>query len=88
MDSCSLFGTRLIAYDTNPPPTADNDNLQVAASWQTPAEALQTIRSWKEQIRQELAADARLWDCPKHRLTREITLAMEKCALWHYYGIG
>lgn len=69
------------------PPPANNDNWGVASSWQTPAEALQWVRRRKLRLCRELSADARLWACHEHRLTRTIALAMEKCVLWHDYGI-
>ncbi len=72
---------------SDPLPTADNDNWGVAGNGQTPAEALQLIRRWKAQAKQELAADFSLRSCPEHRKTWDITLAMEKCALWIYYRV-
>ena len=68
-------------------PTADNDNWGVAGNGQTPAEALQMIRRWKAQAKRELEADFSLRSCPEHRKTWEITLAMEKCALWIYWKV-
>ncbi len=68
-------------------PTADNDNWGVAGNGQTPAEALQLIRRWKAQALRELEADFSLRSCPEHRKTWEITLAMEKCALWIYWKV-
>jgi hypothetical protein len=85
MDSLTVFGTRFIVGDADPPPNAHNENFGVASSWETPAEALQGVRSWRRRLGRELAADARLWACPKHRLKRTIWLAMERCALWQYY---
>lgn len=68
-------------------PAPDNDNWGVAGNGQTPAEALQLIRRWKAQAKRELAADFSLRSCPEHRKTWDITLAMEKCALWIYYRV-
>lgn len=82
-----FLGTRCLVGEAVSPPPADNDNWRMMPEWRTPAEALQKIRRWKEQIWQELAADDRLWACPEHRLTRKITFAMERCALWHFYGV-
>jgi len=87
MNIDTFFGTRAIIDDSNPPPTPDNDNWGVASPWQTPAEALQSIRRMKDEMRQELAADFTLRSCPEHRQIWECLLAAEKCALWHYYGV-
>jgi hypothetical protein len=86
-DIQECFGLRLLAGEAVSPPTPNNDNWRMMPDWRTPAEALQKIRRWKEQIGRDLAADDRLWACPEHRLTRKITLAMERCALWHFYGV-
>ena len=86
MDSLTLFGTRLIVGDL-PPATPDNNNWPLMEPGRTPAEFMQWVRREKDRLRRELAADPGLLACPDHRLTREITLAMEKCCLWHYYGV-
>mgnify|MGYP001024809386 CR=1 FL=1 len=85
----------MITYGDGPPqpgrfitPAAhDNDNWGVAGNGQTPAEALQMIRRWKAQAKRELADDFSLRSDPEHRKTWEITLAMEKCALWIYWKV-
>lgn len=87
MNKSELFGIRMVAGEGITPPVPDNDNWGVASSWQTPAEALQLIRRWKHRIRRELVSDPQLWRCPEHRLTRYIRYEMEKCALWHFYGV-
>ncbi len=87
MSFSDILGTRIILGGPDPMPPRDNDNRRLMHDWQTPAEILQWIRQRKRRLHQEVAADARLWTCPEHRLTRSITLAMEKCALWHYYGV-
>lgn len=87
MDSLSIFGTRVITGGTNAPPKPPNDNWRLMPDWRTPAEFLQRVRREKDRLRRELAADARLLTCPEHRRTWSIRLAMEKCCLWHYYGI-
>ena len=86
MESLDCLGVRLIVGETAPP-TPGNDNWGVCSDWQTPAEVMQWLRQRKGRLSRELAADARLWACPEHRLTRTITLAIEKCALWHHYGV-
>jgi hypothetical protein len=85
MDSREWFGVTLLAGGSNPP-GPDNDNWRLMEAWRTPAEFMQWVRLEKERLRQEIAEDLRLLACPEHRLTREITLAMEQCCLWHYYG--
>lgn len=83
----STFGPCFLSGDDLTPPVPDNDNWGVASSWETPAEALQNIRRMKARVRQELAADFTLRASPKHRQYWDILIAMEKCALWHYYGV-
>lgn len=68
-------------------PTPDNDNQGLAPPWRTPAEVLQMIRRWRQEMREELAADFKLRACPTHRRHWETLIEMEKCALWHYYGV-
>jgi hypothetical protein len=87
MECFTFFGTSFIAGELNAPPKPDNDNWRLMPEWRTPAEFLQLIRREKDRLRRELLADARLLTCPKHRRTWSIRLAMEKCCLWHYYGI-
>ncbi len=87
MDSWTIFGTRFITGDTDPVPTPDNNNWRLMEDWMTPAEFMQWVRREKERLRREVEADVRLLTCPKHRLTREIRLAMEKCWLSHFYGV-
>jgi hypothetical protein len=67
-------------------PTPHNDNCGVAGDWITVAEAIQLVKSWQRQSCRELVADPRLWACTKHRLTRNISYAIEKCARWVHYG--
>ena len=87
MKISSFFGTTLSASDITPLPTPDNDNLRLLSEGNTPAEFMQWARREKERLRRERVADERLLTCPEHRLTWDITLAMEKCCRWHYYGI-
>jgi hypothetical protein len=81
------YGVHILTGGTVSPPTPDNDNWGVASSWETPAEALQKVRRMKAEMRRELAADFRLRSCPTHRRHWETVAAMEKCALWQYYGV-
>jgi hypothetical protein len=81
------FGTYFVSGDANPPPVPDNDNWRLMDDWQTPAEFMQWVSQRKERLRREVQADERLLACPDHRLTWDIALAMEKCCLWHYYGL-
>ncbi len=64
-----------------------NDDWPVKAPWQTPAEAIQLIRRWKDEMRQELIADFALRSCPEHRHRWDLMHAMEKCVLWIHYRI-
>jgi hypothetical protein len=66
---------------------ADNTNWRLMPDWMTPAELTQWINRRKERLRRELAVDFRLRSCPEHRLTWEITLAMERCAMWQVHGV-
>jgi hypothetical protein len=86
METCNVLGTRFITGETNPP-KPDNDNWRLMHDWRTPAEFMQWVRQRKERLRREVQADERLLTCPDHRLTWDIALAMEKCCLWHYYGV-
>ena len=86
--ACFEYGkTRFVVDDSLSLPTPDNDNDGLAPPWQTPAEVLQQIRRMRDEMRRELAADFRLRTCPTHRRHWEILIEMEKCALWHYYGL-
>jgi hypothetical protein len=87
MDTLTLFGTRPIAGDIGPLPKPDNDNWRLMADWKTPAEFLQWLRRTRAEMRRELAADFSLRNCPTHRRHWETLDAMEKCCLWHYYGV-
>jgi hypothetical protein len=87
MKPCNVFDTILITGDDNPPPRPDNDNWHLMHDWRTPAEFLQWVRRRKERLRREVEADERLLACPEHRLTRDVATAMEKCCLWHYFGV-
>lgn len=82
-----LSGTRVLTGEAATPPRPANDNWGVASAWQTPAEALQMVRRMREKMRRELHADFRLRADPTHRRYWETLIEMEKCALWHYYGI-
>ena len=68
-----------------PPP--DNENLRLKADWMTAAEVMQWVRTEKERLSRELAADPRLWNCPEHWRTWDMTIGIEKLALWQCYGI-
>jgi hypothetical protein len=80
METLTLFGTRFITGDL-PLPRPDNTNWRLMEPERTPAEFMQWVRREKERLRRERAADPGLLACPEHRLTWEITLAMEKCCL-------
>ena len=86
METCTLFGTRLIVGLTNPPPP-HNDNRPLMEDWMTPAELFQWIRRTREEMRREMAADPSLLACPKHRQDWESLHALERCALWRYRGV-
>lgn len=85
METVTFFGTRFVG-GAAPLPTHDNDNWKLKEDWMTPAELLQWVRRTREEMRRELAADFSLRACPKHRRTWESLAAIERCALWHYYG--
>jgi hypothetical protein len=87
MAASEHFGIHCIVWDRNTQLVPDNDNWRLMPDWRTPAEFMQWIRQDKERMRRELAADFRLRSCPQHRLDWEILIAMEKCALWHCYGV-
>lgn len=86
MDILTFFGTRFIAGG-RPTRTPDNDNMRLMEPWMTPAELLQWIRRTRDEMRRELAADFSLRTCPRHRRTWESLEAIERCALWHFYGV-
>lgn len=65
-------------------PKPDNTNWKLKDDWMTPAEFTQWINRRKERLRRAMADDV---SNPQHRLTWEITLAMERCAQWHLYGV-
>ncbi len=73
-------------HDTTPPPP-DNDNWRLMEDWMTPAEFMQWLQRTREEMKRELAADSSLWNCTRHRRHWEALDAMEKCVLWHYYGV-
>jgi hypothetical protein len=87
MPALGFCGIQLSVGDSVTHPTPDNDNWGVASSWQTPAEALQMVRRMQVRARKQLQADSSLWQCPEHRRLRDVLTAMERCALWHYYGV-
>lgn len=64
----------------------DNDNWRLFSDWMTPAEFFQWIRRRKERLLRELAADFRLRSCPEHRLTWDVTIAMERCGRQRFHG--
>lgn len=88
MESCNVFGTRFITGSTFLPPRPDNNNWRLMDDWMTPAELMQWIRRTRNEMRQELAADFRLRNCPRHRRHWETLDAIEKCCLWHHYRAG
>jgi hypothetical protein len=87
MTSLELFGTCCIVGEGSIPPAHDNDNWRLMPDWRTPAEFMQWIRRDKERLRRKLAADFTLRSNPQYRLDWDILIAMEKCALWHCYGV-
>jgi hypothetical protein len=84
MQTCNVLGTHFTSGVAQPP---HNDNLRLMEDWMTPAEFMQWVRREQERLRRELEADPRLLTCPEHRLRREVKRAMERCCLWHYYGV-
>jgi hypothetical protein len=66
-------------------PTPDNNNWRILSEWETPAEFMQWVRQEKDRLRRELLAEPSLLTNPEHRRTLNVTLAMERCAIWHYY---
>jgi hypothetical protein len=85
MNQIDLIGIRITAGEAVSPPPADNTNWPLFPEWSTVEEFMQRNRRRKEQLSRDLADNPNLWECPEHRLTRKITLAMERCALWQYY---
>jgi hypothetical protein len=87
MTSDAHIGIRFATGEAFSTPTPDNNNWHLLSDWETPAEFMQWVRQEQERLRREIAADPRLLTCPEHRRKLDITLAMEKCALWHCYGV-
>ena len=87
MVSLTLFGTRILSGEANPPEPANENLLLLAGSNMTPAEAMQSARRRKQRLCKELANDARLFSCPEHRRTWNATLGIEKLVLSQCYGI-
>ena len=84
MTSFDYDKTRLTVDEPLTLPKPENDDFPVAAPWQTPAEAIQMIRRWIQEMRQELATDFTLRSCPEHRRKLDRMLAMEQCVRWHH----
>ena len=82
-----LFGTRFVSGEGLTPPVSANENLVLLPDWMTPAELIQRIRRTMDEMRRELAADFRLRSCPKHRQHWDELIAIERCTLWHCYGV-
>lgn len=87
MASAEYFGTRFMSDEAFASPTPDNTNWRLMPDWETPAEFMQWVRREKERLRREMAADPRLLTSPEHRREWDVRVAMEKCALLHYYGV-
>jgi len=81
------LGEMVTPFNALTPMQPDNDNWGVCSETKTPAEVMQWVRRRMARHCRELAANASLWHCPEHRLTRTITAAIEKCTLWHHYGV-
>jgi hypothetical protein len=87
MDCLNLFGTR-IGIGGMAPPSPDNENLELMAGCKlTPAEVMQWVQREKVRLSGEVARDARLWTCPKHRRDWDVTLGIEKLLLSQCFGI-
>lgn len=86
MESLTFFGTCFIAGSPNPP-RPDNENKLLMEPWMTPAEFMQWLRQTREDMRRELAADFSLRHRPEYQREWEVLNAMERCCLWHYYGV-
>jgi hypothetical protein len=80
-----LFRTSFVVKEASPSPHAANDNLFLMHEWRTPAELMQRIRRWRDELRRELAADFTLRACPKHRKRWDELNAMEACCRWHHF---
>jgi hypothetical protein len=88
MTTWEFCGSRFVFGEVvSPPPTPDNDNWRLMPDWKTPAEFLQWVRRTREEMRRELAADFSLRHCPTHRRHWDVLNAMERCCLWHRYGV-
>ncbi len=68
-------------------PAAANTNWRIKPDWMTPAEVMQVVRREKERLRRAVAADPGLVNSPKHRHEWAETLAFERCARWHLFGV-
>jgi hypothetical protein len=86
METVTFFGTRFLAGFPYPP-RPDNENKRLMETWMTPAEFMQWVRQTREAMRRELAADFSLRNSSQHRKDWEVLDAMERCCLWHYYGV-
>ena len=86
MDFLTFFGTGFISGYPSPP-RPDNENKRLMEPWMTPAEFMQWLRQTREEIRRELAADFSLRICPECRREWDVLNAMERCCLWHYFGV-
>lgn len=86
MPTLDLFGLRVALEEEKPLPEPDNDNWGTTSEEETPAEVLQWVRQRRKRHSRELIQNPGLWACVEHRLTRTITLAIEKCTRWHHYG--
>lgn len=82
MNPAPHIGVSIITGTECTPPAPDNENLFLSET-RTPAEALQVARRIKKEMSGELKADHRLWNCPKHRQTRELVRGLEQIALRH-----
>jgi hypothetical protein len=87
MDDVNIFGTRFITGGACLRPRPNNDNLRLMADWMTPAEFMQWVNRTREEMRRELSADFSLRNDPEHRRQWDVLHAMERCALWHCYGV-
>jgi hypothetical protein len=88
METLNVFGTTFTTSDHMPLPRPDNDNLELMTGCRyTPAELMQWIRRERKRLSGEVATDARLWTCPKHRRDWLVTLGLEQVTLWKCFGI-
>lgn len=81
------LGEMVTPFHALTPMKPDNNNWLMCSERETPAEVMQWVKQRQARLRRELAKDARLWNCPEHRLTRTIADAIAKCTLWHHYGV-